>query len=186
MRDGYRTYSAENYQELRQVILFFHQRMLGYPRPLPSHSRNMAETTPKDTVREASRGSPDVAWLLAEARPINQMQGEVQEPSTPVVQASKKSIDRIRPRDLLEFAQKNISQWCESRARLENAAFVPKRGIFSEAKVMVIAGSMVMFFLMPYITNQNHITSTNSADISSYISALKDFWSSMLHRIIPY
>ena len=113
--------------------------MLRYPRPLPSHSRNMAETTPKDAARETSRVSPEVAWLLAQAQPINQIQDGVQERATPVVKAGKNPTDRIRPRDLLEFAQKISPNGASRAARSENAAFAPRRGIFSEAKVMVIA-----------------------------------------------
>ncbi len=57
-----------------------------------------------------------------------------------------------------------------------------KRGL-NEWTMMPLAGLM-MFLLLPFLTNQNGITSANSSDLTSYIAALRVFWTSILHRII--
>lgn len=80
----------------------------------------------------------------------------------------------------------NNSRTDLKRSRLhEVITFRPKKPILTEPRIMGLTGAMMFFFLLPFLTNQSGITSSGSPDVTSYLIALRDFWASILHRLIP-
>ena len=79
----------------------------------------------------------------------------------------------------------NNSRRDVKRSRLDEViTFRPKKGILTEPRIMGLTAVTMFFFLLPFFTNQNAITSSSSPDVTSYLVALRDFWASILQRVI--